>query len=95
MLGCGDARRLRIGPSDVSEFTLFAEVCVSALLSARLGRSCHLGDAGSLHVHLFPGGEAAFMPVSDSTFSGSSWMAQQRPLCAQGLCGVLLGFSVL
>ena len=92
MLGCGDARRLRTGPSDVSEFTVCAEVCVSALLSARPGRSCHLSDAGSLHVHLFPGGEAAFMPGSDSTFSGSSWMAQPRPLCTQGLCGGPPGF---
>lgn len=31
MLGCGGARRLRAGPSDVSEFTVCA-VCLSALL---------------------------------------------------------------
>lgn len=92
MLGCGGARRLRTGPSDVSEFTVCAEVCLSALLSDHPGRSCHLSDAGSLHVYLFPGEEAAFMPVSDSTFSGSSWMAQQRPFRAQGLCGGPPGF---
>ena len=92
MLGCGDARRLRTGPSDVSEFMVCAEVCVSALLSDRPGRSCQLSDAGSLHIHLFPGGEAAFMPVSDSTVSGSSWMAQQWPLRAQDLCGDPPGF---
>lgn len=36
----------------MSEFTVCAEVCLSALLSGHPGRSCHLSDAGSLHVHL-------------------------------------------